>query len=499
MSDFKGDHDQENTTGYSTIEEGGLKNEVAQSPTFEKVTEAAKLALHEAEEIITKVFARSKDLEMERHAKLKVELLKLAEDLVIEKGKYEDLVEAFILASEDLPTGIEDLISSKTEVIDRVSDSKEMIEQTNIDENMQAGIAIVFSALKNNKFPVGLIGSNAFVLEAGRKTSKIPDDIDAVAIIQDFPESYQQFKLLEKEGKIKDLKIIPMTNLGSEKNECYEVKGKVVYKGKLISFSVFFQNADVAKEDNGYVNIGKDETSFYLYEFEGPDGQKIQVPVANKETSELLYLKNTLNEIRLFMFEVFKISKKDFPYISPKSLNRLSNLGVLNDYDFDKIIALLEKGVNKKNKEQFEGAIALIVKLRKEFVENEHKAGEGLAKTLCGVESIEEKNCAENAVDIISKEVKQEMENIDKIYEKVEITMTGELSQKDKLKSIEESLIRMNELYKIYLTNIKKVNNHDNREFVLFIAMKALKNDFLKPVIDKLLIYKDKLTAELAT
>lgn len=390
--------------------------------------------------------------------------------------------------TEKLPTEIESLSKEKKRDLNTEIKEKKMPEDKDFfkkrfSSEMKNSLYLVQSALKDADYPAGIIGSNAFIFSQREKTAKIPDDIDMVAAIQDLPSTYSNLKKLEEEGKIINLEIVAITDNKGNQNECYEIKGKTK-EGEGVEFSIFFQNINPEKNANGFVNIILEKETFYEYEIEIESGNKLPILVAGEETNQKLYRKNTLSEIALFKFHIYERSKKNFPFVSPKGLQRISNLSIYENNDFDSVLEKIEKeaGDDIEQKESYE----FLKNLKEEYDNHEGLHGKGLTEYICSKKTIEN-NCKEKSVDVITYEIKKAMHRVYELVKKSEQIIKNEhFDKKEKINEINEIWIQMSKLYNIQ-SNLKiMINNKNDTDFIPFVSIKALGDDFLKPAFDKL-------------
>src|SRR3989339_293692 len=337
-------------------EEGGHITDLSVTPDF------AKDAIMKAGDVKAHLIEKSKGVEGVNQEKL----LKLAEGIEFKESQLEILSEALIGACKELPPEIganlkdEEKKKLHTTLIDKTGPEYEAEAKT-LDKDLRLSIFKIFSRLLPvAKYPVILAGSSPFKQLAGENTIKVPDDKDIISAGPNLPDFYKVLKEMENGKELEGLKIVQLTDLNGKPDGNYDIQGKIKVDGQrgFVDFSIFFPTIDTRDPKNGFLNVGRDDLTADVRRIHNPDNERefVDVPFASKDTTELLYIKNVLREIALFKFHKYKKGKEEFPWLTPKALQRLSSLAIMNTHDFDQIMTMLDKGVEDLNREELEGA-----------------------------------------------------------------------------------------------------------------------------------------------
>jgi hypothetical protein len=455
----------------------------------------AKAALITAQEFIVQTTQAAEKPGMPTHIQEK--LLNLAGEAEMEYQQLENLRDALTVADQELPLDVvaqgRDLHT--TYETKNTQEDKALIEKK-IDPYMQEAIYLVFSALKDRKHPAGIQGSLAFVLDVGDRTAKIPGDIDMYAAVQDFPSAYEFLKARSDSGEIVDLKVTVTKNLEGQVNHGFEVSGNVrtgANGAVLKQFSIFFQNIDPARNPNGrVVNLGIEDRHFLNYEVKGKNGEVMEVPFGDTEGSVAVNLRSILWELRLVQFENYKESKRHALGVSAKFLQRFSNLMVLLEIpesnSFNVIIDLLDKEVQNSNNPEFRDAVEMLITLKNDFDQLNHK-GKGLTESICSKYEIDQ-HCNEKSLDLMTQKINERMKDVLELSLKAEkIFLDDSVPPQKRLDDIHAVLGDVEKVYDKYRVDLGEVNNANSRDFGAYMALKALKDQFIWKAAEQLLGY----------
>lgn len=405
-----------------------------------------------------------------------------------EASQLEYLISALHFANESLPENIlnqgKDL-NTEYKIRDLVEDEA-MVNKIEVD--MQQAVCVIFSALKDCQYPSGVAGSLSHILNV-KETNKKPADIDAYAAIQDFPQVYESLKNKAENGEIEDLKIIPIKNIQGVLNNCFEVHGWVKIGDIRKEFSVFFQNIDPNKDPNGRViNIGYETTKINVFNMKDKDGNTVEVRSVDNDANELVYVRSLLVELKLLNLEFYTESNDKKLGISAKFLQRLSNLylslRIEKSEDFDNVINIIDRAISLDNNQDLIDAKEMLLNLKNNF-DNKKTSDGGLAKSVCEANNLPYN--IETAVDLVTLEIKSEMEDFMKFSQEIKLIMENGESPEVKRKKLNVVWQGITKVYDKYEALMKKIDKNNIHDFILYIGAIALRDNFAWKVAGELL------------
>jgi hypothetical protein len=429
-------------------------------------------------------------------------------------------------AIEHLPNYLADTEEAKRVDIITASDRIQKRFEEKISPSMKEAVATVCSNVFNkNKYPYALIGSNCYIPHT-EYSKKIPDDLDVVFGIKDLgidlkdiaeeqgPDgrtttkvmrysdgAYAELAKMQEQGLIKNLGVEEQRRFGKEKNGCIKVHCFIKTSDGWKEMEAFAQNmhdeiANEGKKKNGIINLGADQERLEVVDVNG-----VKVNIGDEKLAEELYLKNIVNEFGLYNLNGWE--KKGS--INAKALQRIFNVINLDSQKFeDSIDQLIEKiGTIESPTEEAKDAQASLAGLWNKFKSLKEK-GPGLVNHLMEKNDLkinaandrEQKILAtEKAVDIITAETREDMKNMSDRYTRLEkncreILDAAESSPEKYREAIEaidqevENLSAVGMKYKKYL---HKVNSADKNDFCVYAAMPRLRNQFIRPLITRLM------------
>ncbi|MFM7089060.1 MAG: hypothetical protein ACKOW9_06065 [Candidatus Paceibacterota bacterium] len=445
------------------------------------IQEAQKILIS-GKEFVERVNNLEIQLTREISQEIKEKLANLAVGTQKSIEEWQTISNALAVSNEKLPDGIDTLSLEDKHILNTTYDNRSKTQQQEniqlMEPAMRQAIAVVNSGMRGAEYPYWAFGSTAFVAEVGSKTGKMPVDVDFAAAIQDFPVVYQNFKELQEKGKVEDLKVVEMSNMQGKKNDCFEIKGHVkITENDSREFSVFFQNINPDGKKNGRVNIGIEQTSANIYDIE-----REEVPLASCETNTLMYARSLLYEVGLFNYRTYADSKSRFPELSAKMLQRWSNLMVMNDYDNAKVMTDLKKAITKENSKDLLPTLEMVQKINKEFVDK-NLNGAGLTQAVCSESNIQER-CEERSVDIITMEIKVQMELASNIAGEIELIVADpDRKPEEKLRLIEQADSKITEMYCAYSSRLQSINKNTPNDRIMYAAMRSMENNFLFEIV----------------
>lgn len=467
----------------------------AKDSTIEKTKIKADELIKQAKEYITSFLGSNENIGKEKHGAITENILNQVKELELELVQLENLVRALVLASEDLPPEIETQGKNlKTKYELKNSDEDKQRFESAIKPEMKKTLEVTLMGMKDRKFPLIFMGSGPLVVLLGDKSRKLPKDADAAAGIPDLPQAYANFKKLEANGSIKNLEIIAITDIDGEVNDCFEIRYEVkIDEGRYKEASVFFANILPDKIDNGLISAGYKENTVHVYKMETQDGS-IEVPMANQETEEILYAQNTLLEISTLIFEEYKTGQEKYAWVTPKALQRLNNLMLMNNGDLDKVLSILEKvksaEYNQKYVEIFTKSFDFLKDLLKSFNGTRYTKdiNPGLAEHICAENNYLEQHCMERATDHVTENIKVQMKETYKLVTNSEKVFRDEtIAPLQKKEIISQNYKKVENLYNEYSENLQLLNNQDEKDTVIGIGLIALEHEFLYPAAIELL------------
>lgn len=476
----------------NTIEDEGVG---APAETIQKEKLKAEGLIVQAREFIEKFLSSNKNIEAKKHGAITESILDKVKELELELIQLENLVRAMVLASEDLPSEIESQGKDlKTKYEYKNSDEDKKRFESAIKPEMKKTLEVTLKGMKDRKFPLIFMGSGPLVILLGDKSRKLPKDADAAAGIPDLPQAYANFKALEKDEVIRNLEIIAITDIDGEANDCFEIRYEVkIEEGIYKEASVFFANIVPDKIDNGLISAGYKENLVHMYTME-TEGGAMEIPMANRETEEILYAQNTLLEISTLIFEEYKTGQAKYAWVTPKALQRLNNLMLMNDGDLDKVFSILEKvksaEYNKKYTDIFNKSFDFLKDLLKSFNSNRYgkEINPGLAEYICAENNYLEEHCMERATDHITENIKVQMKETYKLVTNSEkVFRDKEMALHEKKLAISQNYKIVESLYNEYSENLKLLNNQDSKDTVIGMGLIALEHEFLYPAAIELL------------
>jgi hypothetical protein len=187
-------------------------------------------------------------------------------------------------------------------------------------------------------------------------------------------------------------------------------------------------------------------------------------------------------EIRLYNHTTFKEHKSNLPVLSAKGIQRMSNERIISGESFDQILARQQKSVENEDEETKRGA-QILLDLKSEY-DSRKASGTGLSRYVCAANDVPPDKCtAEEAVNLITKELKATMENADALYQSAQLVFSKEgVSKEEKIDSINSIYKEINSLYISYDNKLKLLNKEDEDEFMMYAALRSLENSFLYPI-----------------
>lgn len=443
------------------------------------------------------------------------------------------------IEQETKESAIEHLPNYQTETneakMTKITEASEKIQKRfdeKISPEMKEAIATICGQVFNQgKYPYALIGSNCYIPHT-EHSEKIPDDLDVIFGIKDLgidvkdiieeknPEgktenkvikytdgAYSRLLKLQEQGLVKNLSVEELRKFGQEKNGCIKIHCFIKAGEGWKEMEAFAQNMDdeisrQGKNKNGIINLGAESQ-----DLEAVDVNGIKANIGSEKTAEELYLKNTVNEFALYTLKGWE--NKGF--LNAKALQRIFNVINLDNQKFeDSIDQMIEKiaQIDPPTTEAKKAQESL-KELWLQFKALPEK-GDGLVNHLIESRQIEipsddehEKKIlsTEKAVDLITAETKKDMFDISDRYRSLEKAYQEYLNDPDKsaeknqaiAAAIDQeikSLLNTGLKYKRYINN---VNSADKNDFCVYAAMPQLRNQFILPVITRLMVNRKKL------
>ncbi len=440
---------------------------------------------------------------------------------------------------ETKESAIEHLPNYQTETneakMTRMTEASEKIQKRfneKISPEMKEAIAIICGQVFNQgKYPYALIGSNCYIPHT-EHSEKIPDDLDVIFGIKDLgidikdiveeknPEgrtknkvakytdgAYSRLLKLQEQGLVKDLSVEELRKFGQEKNGCVKIHCFIKAGEGWKEMEAFAQNMDdeinrQGKNKNGIINLGAEPQDLEVVDING-----VKANIGSEKTAEELYLKNTVNEFALYTLKGWE--NKGF--LNAKALQRIFNVINLDNQKFeDSIDQMIEKiaQIDPPTTEAKKAQESL-KELWLQFKGLPEK-GNGLVNHLMESHRIEipsdnehEKKIlsTEKAVDLITAETKKDMIEISDRYQSLENKYQAYLNSPDRspekdqeiIAAIDQEVKNLSNTGLKYKSYINNVNSADKNDFCVYAAMPQLRNQFILPVITKLMNNRKKL------
>ncbi|MBP6866183.1 MAG: hypothetical protein KBC12_01415 [Candidatus Pacebacteria bacterium] len=454
------------------------------------VPESSKEAILKANEVKQRLLDKSKGVEGVNQEKL----LKLAEDIEFTQNQLEILSQALIESCKELPAEIEQAGRDLKTTYEYKNTEADSARLEKLGPNKKRALYFTLSLLQRTcKYPYILMGSIPHTVIAGENTMKVPNDSDLSIGTPDLAGIYSELKKLEKEGKVVNLEIIPLTDLTGEKDNSFEIKYFVDTGGsKLEEVSLFANNINTEKEDNGLISAGYKQNEVRMCKLKNPDNDDaedvVAVPLAGLESNDSLYAQNVLLEISTLDFMNAEERDQKYSWVTPKMLQRLDNLMRTNGNNFDNVIELLRKvkdsQTNEVYKVHFEKSFNYIVSMR-EYLSNRkdlQKGTEtGLASNICKKENFPEKYCTEMSVTFMTKTLKVEMQKTFSQFTEAKQIFDSNLEPGEKRAKVQEIYETIATYYEKYDMYFKKINMDDPRDVTLAIGARGMEHDYLYP------------------
>lgn len=448
----------------------------------------------------------------------KTEIQNLLKDIEFHLEQYENLVEVIMLSNRELPSDITSLNTEQKKQLHTTYEYKGEDDDTaiiNLDKESQIVLAEVEEILKDNEFPNFSMGSAAATLYMS--FDKKPKDLDRALGLPDFPKNYAVLKEKEREGVIKNLQIVAISDIeNGEKNGCFELRFDWILDDKTLKECSFFYNNVKNQEgdikDNGILSAGYKEQSVSVYYIINKNGEKVPSNFTSQESSEYLYIYNFLTELSVFKLKNFIERGEKYPWVTPKALFRLNNLINLSGGDFEKITNTLRRVINDEQNEtiknKFKRALVTLNKIKKDYKTENQKAEStdgGLKEELLEEFSLDKGSNTDALIDAFNKQMIKEMNETHNIMNNAtseynEFVKSGEFNESninDFLSKLEGYFGQVSSLQKKYKDYLDKVNYSKMDDFTFFTGIKILEEDFFTKAGLNIIAYEYKLKTKL--
>ena len=380
----------------------------------------------------------------------------------------------------------------------------------------------------NATYPWAIHGSCALVLEA--ETAKQPVDIDLAFGRPDFEKVFDEFKKLEQKGLVRKLESEEMKDLKNKSNGCIKIFAEIKTSENpevWIEVEAFSQNIDPKNPKNGITNPGLEKTGINVYEKNG-----IEINFSDREEIYKFYL-----QVAYIELQKYQIDDRSMKGIKNKFPQRLQNLiSVILREKFEKQLKSGEASKDQKpNIENISDED--INKLIEEFLEY-NKDNQALKLSDTGHSKIDPakviktmfndfrterfdgineqnkgfvKNEIENnssqgretIVDNLTQKQLKDMEGITQKYNKLnnlnKVCEETKTCNKETIEDILNTSERfLNELSKIkieYEKYLNMINYDDNRDFIPYVSIKAMLEEFVIPTTELAIVVQSKVLA----
>jgi|GEM_PF-1844880 len=430
------------------------------------------------------------------------------------------------LAIEHLTNYLPDSEAAKRVDIITASDRIQKRFAEKISPPMKEAVATVCSHVFNkNKYPYTLFGSNCYIPHT-EYSAKIPDDLDIIFGIKDLgielkdiaeetgPDgktitkvmkygegAYAELLKLQEQGLVKDLSAQELRRFGREKNGCVKLHCFIKNSTGWTEMEAFAQHmhdevVNQGKNRNGIVNLGLDRERVEVVDIDG-----VKVNIGDEKVAEELYLKNIVNEFALYDLNGWE--KKGF--INAKALQRIFNIINLDGQKFedsiDQMIDKLDKiePATEESKNARDSLRGLWDKF-KTLPKNDTGLVKHLTeKTGLAIQAENEREnkilATEEAVDTITMETKKDMEDMSGRYQSLEKTCREALDAKQAnpgqyqaaVTAIDQEIKNLSAVGAKYKGYLSQVNSADKNDFCVYAAMPRLRNQFILPIIMRLM------------
>jgi len=378
----------------------------------------------------------------------------------------------------------------------------------------------------NVTYPWAINGSSALVLEG--ETAKQPVDIDLAFGNPDFEKVHKEFQKQEQKGLVRKLKTEEMKNFKNENNGCTKIFAEIKTNDEpetWVEVEAFAQNIDPEKPKNGITNPGLEKTGINVYRKNG-----VEINFSDREEIYKYYL-----QVAYIELQKYQIDDRSMKGIKNKFPQRLQNLiSVIQREKFEK---QLENGeITKDEKPSIENiSDEDINKLIEEFLEYNSKnralqlndAGHSNidpAKVIKNFfkdfrnERFNEKNYEnkgfvqdqiengltsgrEKTIDQLTEKQLKDMEEITKKYNKLnnlnkvcEKTKTcNKETIEDIFQTSEKILQTLSKTKLEYEKYLDTINYKDNRDFIPYISIKAMLEEFIIPTTELAVVVQSKV------
>ncbi len=235
---------------------------------------------------------------------------------LISKKSQSDELKELIATSENLKTLNTDIV--KIEENGSIENTLRIEAFNNMDNYTKETLCSVGEILGKAKYPWGITGSVALKLEAD--TDKHPDDIDLQFCDIDFPIIYKEFLEKQKNGKVKDLKLVQQIDFNGDFNGCTKIYAKLLVQKKWIEIEAFAQNIDHKLPKNGIANVGLEQIQINQYKENG-----IDINLIGREEIIRYYKYLSKTEVLLYS-ETAHRATEGLTFLKNKFPQRVSNL-----------------------------------------------------------------------------------------------------------------------------------------------------------------------------
>ena len=390
-------------------------------------------------------------------------------------------------------------------------------------------IGSIFKDIKNN-FPWAIHGSTALVLEG--ETSKKPVDIDLAFGKPDFEKVFEELKKLENANppKIRNLKTMSMKNFNDEENGCTkiiaEIKTGEGQNEKWIEIEAFAQNVDPEKPRNGITNPGLDKTGINIYNEKGTE-----INFADRKENLNFYLQVAYTELQKYQLDnrFMHVVKNKFPQrlqniisiikreekeeferkLKKKEVTEAERPDIENIKD-EHIRRLIEEFAEHNTKNETlklndfahskVDPVKVITETFNEFLTNKYSSSSKTEKNGFVSHNIKEESFSgrEEVVDKLTESSLKDMEGITKLYNKLNVLNDSckgskECDRSSIISTSTEIFKTLNETKTKYEDYLEIISFEDNRDFIPYVSIKTILNEFINPAIELAIVTEEKI------